>query len=110
MSVSARGSSSRNASPATQYEDLEKDWHGGPPIRTSACPTFSLPARRISCEETSWRYCQVEANSRFWYPVWRVHDGLERSILGVDRLVGYSVNATSVKKGLRDLKGGVVVG
>ena len=41
---------------ATQYEDLEKGWHGGPPIRTSACPTFILPARRISCEETSWRY------------------------------------------------------
>ena len=31
------------------------------------------------------RYCQVEADGRFWCPVWRVRDGLEHSILGVTR-------------------------
>ena len=30
-------------------------------------------------------YCQVEADGRFRCPAWRVHDGLEPSILGVDR-------------------------
>ena len=33
----------------------------------------------------SWVHCQVEADGRFWCPVWRVRDGLEPSILGVTR-------------------------
>ena len=77
-------SSSRNASPATQYEDLEKGWHGGPPIRTSACPTFSLPARRISCEETSWMSRSI-----------RLHSGrLRRTVL---QATGSSSTATAVR-------------
>ena len=31
------------------------------------------------------RYCQVEADGRFWCPAWRVRDGLESSILRVTR-------------------------
>ena len=38
--------------------------------------------------------CQVEADSRFWCPIWRVHDGLERSILGVDRLALRQLDST----------------
>ena len=39
-------------------------------------------------------YCQVEADSRFWCQAWRVHDGLERSILGVDRLALRQLDST----------------
>ena len=40
------------------------------------------------------RYCQVEADGRFRCPAWRVHDGLEPSILGVDRRAFRQLDST----------------
>ena len=54
----------------------------------------SVAAGIGSTGEGTGRYCQVEADSRFWCQVWRVHDGLERSILGVDRLALRQLDST----------------
>ena len=64
-------------------------------------PAWAEPLRMIAevvgahaDNEDTRRYCQVEANNSFWCPAWRVHDGLERSILGVDRLALRQLDST----------------
>ena len=39
-------------------------------------------------------YCQVEADGRFRCPAWRVRDGIEPSILGVDRRAFRQLDST----------------
>ena len=54
---------------------------------------------------TAGRYCQVEADGLFCCPVWRVQDGLEPNILGVDRLASRQLdNATRTPRRSEVLK------